>query len=331
MILTVTPNIALDRLVVAPGFQLKQQSRARSGFVQAGGSGVHAASIIQAFGGESKAIGFLGGHTGALWQAAALKAGLNYEVVPVAGETRESYCVIDPQEGSLVESVEAGPPCSPADLARLMACLEANLPGCAMLVISGSLPPGIPAQAYAAMIELAAGLGVKTLADIHSQSLQLAMPLSPWLIKPNLYEFHQLLGRQTRGLDDLAAACRKLHAESGTLIAMSMEQQGLLLTASEGQYWLRPPALEMHLPDGLGVNVIGCGDALVGALAFEYCRTGELLSAARLGLAAAHANLGTYGSPQVDPMLARQLALQIEVQPLQGGSHPPLALDHTLP
>jgi 1-phosphofructokinase family hexose kinase len=314
MILSVTPNIALDRLVVVPGFQLKQQSRARFGFTQAGGSGVHASFIIQTLGGDSQAIGFLGGHSGALWRAAAFKAGLNYQVVPISGETRESYCIIDPEQGALVESVEAGPLCSPADLARLMTCLEANLAGCELLIVSGSLPPGIPLEAYAGMIDLAARAGVRTLADIHSESLKLGMQARPWLIKPNLREFHQLLGRPTSDLQDLAAACQAKFAETGTRIALSMEQQGLLLTTTEGQWWMRPPGVEVHLPDGAGINVIGCGDALVGALAYEYVRTGDLLAAARLGLAAAHGNLGTYGSPQIDPEQARRLAQQVQVQ-----------------
>jgi 1-phosphofructokinase family hexose kinase len=316
MILSVTPNIALDRLVVVQNFQLGQQSRARFGFTQAGGSGVHASFIIQTLGGESKAIGFLGGHTGALWREAANKAGLNYQVVPISGETRESYCIIDMQQGSLIESVEAGPACSPADLERLLACLEANLAGCEMLIVSGSLPPGVPPRAYADMIEMAGKLGVRTLADIHSDALLLGMQARPWLIKPNLREFHQLLARQTRDLDDLAVASCALFENTGTFIALSMEQSGLLLTASEGQWWLRPPAVEIHLPDGAGVNVIGCGDALVGALAYEYCHSGDLLAAARLGLAAAHANLGTYGSPEIDPALVRELAERVEVQTL---------------
>jgi 1-phosphofructokinase family hexose kinase len=313
MILSVTPNIALDRVVVAPGFRAGRQSRARLGFYQAGGSGVHATAVIQAFGGESRAIGFLGGHSGALWKEAARKAGLDTRMVPVNAETRLSYCIIDPQQGSMVESVEAGPACSPADLERLMACLDPNLPGCQMLILSGSLPPGIPADAYARMIELAQRHGVKTLADIHSQALKLALPARPWLIKPNLQEFHQLLGRVTSGRRELAAACRQLCDQTGVQIALSMERDGLLLTTSTEQWRLKPPPVAMHLPDGEGVNVIGCGDALVGALAYEYCETGDLLAAARLGLAAAHVSLGTYGSPQVDPAQARQLAGQVQV------------------
>ncbi len=128
--------------------------------------------------------------------------------------------------------------------------------------------------------------------------------------------FTSCLAARLHGLEDLALACRALHEETGTLIALSMEQRGMLLTTAAGQWRLRPPAVEMHLPDGPGVNVIGCGDALVGALAYEYCRTGDLLSAARLGLAAAHVNLGTYGSPQIDPGRTRDLAQHVEVQAL---------------
>jgi hypothetical protein len=55
---------------------------------------------------------------------------------------------------------------------------------------------------------------------------------------------------------------------------------------------------------------------MVGALAAEYIRTGDLLSAARLGLAAAHQNLGTLGVPEVDAGKARRLAEDVRIEQL---------------
>lgn len=314
MIITVSPNIALDRVVVGRGFRPGQTSRAIHSFTQAGGSGVHASHIIQQLGGQTIALGLLGGHTGELWRRAAQRQNIPHEMVPIEGETRESYCLIDQELGNVVESVEPGPRVSSAQLRQLLEYLERHLPTAKLLIVSGSLPPGMPADAYVHMIELARRYHIPTLADIHSEPLRQALPSWPWLIKPNLAEFHGLLARETATLAERAAASRELREAVAEVIALSMDKDGLLLTEPAGQWLLRPPASPIHLPDGAGINVIGCGDALVGALAFQFCQTGDLIEAAKLGLAAAHANLGTYGVPEIDPALAWQLSRQVTVE-----------------
>lgn len=316
MIVTVSPNLALDRVAVVRGFQPGQTSRAIRTFTQAGGSGVHASHIIQQLSGQTIALGILGGYTGELWRQAAKRQNIPYDVVPIEVETRESYCMVDQELGNVVESVEPGPRVGSTQLWQLLERLERYLPTAQLLIVSGSLPPGLPADTYTQMIELAHRYQISTLADIHSEPLRQALPSRPWLIKPNLAEFHQLLGRETFTLDERVAVSRELQGAVAEVIALSMDKEGLLLTGPVGQWLLRPPATPIHLPEGIGINVIGCGDALVGALAFHYCQTGDLIAAAQLGLAAAHANLGTYGVPEIEPALVWQLSLQVTVQPL---------------
>jgi fructose-1-phosphate kinase PfkB-like protein len=92
-----------------------------------------------------------------------------------------------------------------------------------------------------------------------------------------------------------------------------MGVDGLLLTTPDDQWRLSAPGWAVHLPGGAGRNSIGCGDALVGAFTAEYSRTGDLLSAAKLGVAAAHQNLGTLGVPEVDPEEVRRLVKEVSV------------------
>jgi 1-phosphofructokinase family hexose kinase len=316
VIITVSPNIALDRVAVVRGFRPGQTSRTIHSFTQAGGSGVHASHVIQRLGGQTIALGILGGHTGELWRQAAERQNIPYDVVPIEGETRESYCMIDQDLGNVVESVEPGPRVDPTQLQQLLERLERHLPTAKILIVSGSLPPGLPADAYAHMIELARRYHIPTLADIHSEPLRQALPSRPWLIKPNLAEFHGLVGRETATLEERAAVSRDFQGAVAEVIALSMDKEGLLLTGPAGQWLLLPPATTIHLPEGSGINAIGCGDAVVGALAFQYCQTGDLMSAAKLGLAAAHANLGTYGVPELDPALVWQISLQVAVEAL---------------
>jgi 1-phosphofructokinase family hexose kinase len=318
MIVTVSPNAALDRVRVVRGFRPGEQTRALSEFLQPGGSGVHAAEVIQALGGESLALGLLGGRAGELWKAEADTRGLAYDMVPIPAETRESFCLVDVDQGSVVESVVEGRPVHAEFGEALLARLEARLGEAELLIVSGSLPPALGDDLYSRMISLAQRAGVQTLADIHSEPLRLAVSANPWMIKPNLAEFEELTGGRAETLAERAAASREFCDDTGVALALSMGAGGLLLSTTEGQWLLRPPAAEMHLPGGAGRNTIGCGDALVGALACEYGSSGDLITAARLGLAAAHLNLSTFGVPEIDAERVRELAVGVEVVRLSG-------------
>ena len=318
MIITVSPNVALDRVRVIRGFQARKQSRAIFEFLQPGGSGVHASSVIQSLGGESIALGLLGGHLGELWKTEADKRGIIYDMVSIPNETRESFCLIDLDQGNVVESVEEGRTVNPDLKDALLALLKIHLHKAELLILSGSLPPGLPIEIYSDMIELAHHYNVQTLADIHSEPLRLALPFKPWLIKPNLAEFHELIGHEPHNLTERVQVCRDFCRETGLALALSMAKDGLLLASSDEEHLLKPPSIKMHLPDGRGQNVIGCGDALVGALAYEYCRSRDLLAAAKLGLAAAHFNLSTFGVPEIDADQVWDISEHIHIKKLTG-------------
>ena len=312
MIITVSPNVALDRAHVVQGFRAGEQSRAIRSFLQPGGSGVHAAEVIGALGGQSIALGLLGGKTGELWKAEAKRRGLGYDMVPILGETRESFCLIDLDLGNIAESVEEGPWVNPNCLPPLLERLEHYLHEAELLILSGSVPPGFPETGYEQMLKAAKCYNVPVIADLHGSQLKEVLRQGPWLVKPSLQEFHELIGHSTSDLDERARACESLYRESGVVIALSMAGEGLLVTGPDGQWLLEPPRAEVHLPGGRGRNVIGCGDALVGALAYEYCPTGDLLAAAKLGVAAAHCNLSTFGVPEIDAEETRRLVSLIE-------------------
>jgi 1-phosphofructokinase family hexose kinase len=316
MILTVSPNPALDRVHVTHAFQPGQQIRAERVFLQAGGSGVHAAAVAGRLGADSLAMGLLGGRTGALWREQAQADGLAFDMLAIPAETRESFCLVDLDLGSQVEAVEAGPRVDAGALDELLVRLSAHLSRAELLVLSGSLPPGLPPDSYARMIALARQAGVRALVDAHSDALRWSLAAHPWLIKPNLAEFHALIGKQTTRLAERVEASRCLSGENGLVTVLSMAEDGLLLTTPTDQWRVYPPRVDVHLPGGAGRNVIGCGDALVGALAFEFCRSGDLLAAVCWGIAAAHQNLETFGVPAVDPERVRALLPEVRYEKL---------------
>ncbi len=182
------------------------------------------------------------------------------------------------------------------------------------------------------MVQLAHRHRVRTLADLHGEHLLQILGHNPWLIKPSLAEFEELIGHETSDIQQRVLACQALYRNTGVIIALSMSAEGLLVTGPEGQWLLNPSRVDVHLSGGRGRNVIGCGDVLVGALAYEYCNTRDLLASAKLGVSAAYCNLGTFGVPEIDTAATRRFTgRSIEVQVMQAPGAPPETAEGSRP
>ena len=63
------------------------------------------------------------------------------------------------------------------------------------MVLSGSLPPGLPPAAYAELIAAATAAGVPAVLDTSGDALREGVAAGPAIVKPNLDELAALAGR----------------------------------------------------------------------------------------------------------------------------------------
>ena len=82
----------------------------------------------------------------------------------------------------------AGPRLTARELQQVMDAVERNLPRAALLVISGSLPPGMPADTYADIIRMANRRGVRVILDTDGEPLRQGLRAKPFMVKPNVHE-----------------------------------------------------------------------------------------------------------------------------------------------
>ncbi len=318
LVLAVSPNTSTDRISVVRGFHPGATLRTRHSFDQAGGSGTHAAGVITQLGGASVAVAVIGGGNGRRWRMAAERQGIPAATVEIEQENRSSFVLIDEERGKVAEIIDPGPSLGSGDLAALAQLIEAWLPRASLLLLSGSLPPGVPDHLYARCTELARAVGVSTIVDAHSGPLAAAVKARPWLIKPNLEEFHQLVGASATTMPERIALLDDLAGEIAEVVLLSMEAEGALL-AIEGACWqIEPPAKPVTLPGSDATNPVGCGDALVGAFCDRWLRSHDLVESARWGTAAAHVNLGQYEVPSCPPDEVARLVRQVEVRQIRG-------------
>jgi tagatose 6-phosphate kinase len=241
VIVTVTPNLALDVTYELAELRPGHAHRVRAVHARAGGKGVNVARVLKSLGHDVLVLGLAGGATGDAVRADLDASGLRHDLVPCAGETRRTVTVVAGGEATLLN--EPGPVVSPDE----WAALEARIPDADILVVSGSLPPGVDADAIARL----AARDLPVIVDTSGEPLRRAAPYA-WAVKPNAEELAALTGT-----DDPVAGARMLRADT---VVVSLGAEGLLAVTGSGVHRAAPPKV-------VAGNPTGAGDAVVAALA----------------------------------------------------------------
>jgi tagatose 6-phosphate kinase len=241
MIVTVTPNLALDVTYELPELRPGHAHRVRAVGSRAGGKGVNVARVLRSLGHEVMVLGLAGGPTGDAVREDLDAAGLPHDLVPCAGETRRTVTVVADGEATLLR--EPGPVIAPDE----WAALEARIPEADVLVVSGSLPPGVDGEAVARL----AARDVPVIVDTSGEALRRSAPYA-WAVKPNAEEL-----AAATGTDDPVAGARMLGART---VVVSMGADGLLAVTGDEVHRVAPPRVVTG-------NPTGAGDAVVAALA----------------------------------------------------------------
>ncbi|MFG1750612.1 1-phosphofructokinase family hexose kinase [Streptosporangium sandarakinum] len=341
-ILTVTLNLALDVTYVADGVDWDGVNRVRSVHRRAGGKGVNVARVLAALGRDVLVTGLAGGPNSRAAEADLSAAGLPAALTPIAAESRATLAVCDPaplpygaapagpvgggpaSDGTAPAWTagprtalfnEPGPTVTEAELDDFLRDYDRRLGDAAAVVISGSLPPGIPAGFYAELAARARGRGVPAIVDADGEPLRAAPAGRPAVLKPNAEELARALsaadlrapggaaetggaqagGSEARGtpagvpgtghapITDALAGAGVLRRDGAESVVVSLGADGLLAVTPEG-------AWRAAMPYRVAGNPTGAGDALVAGLALGLVEgtpwPDRLRRAAALGAAA---------------------------------------------
>ncbi|MGW1007376.1 1-phosphofructokinase family hexose kinase [Streptomyces sp. NPDC002520] len=254
MILTVTLNAALDLTYRVDRLRPLGSNRVRTVVERAGGKGVNVSRVLHALGHQTVVTGLAGGAAGIALRRELSAARLPEHLLAIIGETRRTVAVVDESAGDTTILLEPGPVVRPEEWTLLLDHLDRLLPSAAAVVLSGSLPPGLPEDAYAQLVHLAAGHRVPAVLDADGAALRSALAAGPALVKPNADE----LVAATGTTDPVAAAGALREAGAASVVA-SLGADGLIAVTPQGSWQARPPGR-------LAGNPTGAGDAAVAAL-----------------------------------------------------------------
>lgn len=304
MIVVLSLNTAIDRLMLVPGFAVGAVFRAERSVAVAGGKALNVARVLRQLGQSARVVGTLGGMPEDFVRAWCNRAEVDGRWIRIEEDSRTCVIVIDPQSARQTVLNEPGPNLSADEVWRIDEAIDGAIQEGDTLCISGSLPPGVPASFYADLVRRLQGRGVRVLVDASDQTLRLALESHPWAVAPNVSECALALSQPEDPQRLIVALSERVDHAMLTLGA-----EGLLY-AHEGYAWrIRPPAI-------CTVNAVGSGDACVAGFLAGMNRGLPALDAIRLGVACGAANAARFEPGIEDIAAVERLSALVRIDPL---------------
>ena len=191
-----------------------------------------------------------GGTSGASYAAAL--ADVQLVPVRIAQATRTCVAVVD-HDATVFN--EPGPSLDETEWRAIVAVVSAAVSSGDVVVLSGSVPPGAPPDAYARLVELARAAGAVSIVDAKGAPLAAALEAAPDVVAPNVHEAAELCHT-----DDPAACAAALCATGAGTAVVSAGVRGVYAQHDDRRWHAAPP-------ESVAGNPTGAGDALTAALA----------------------------------------------------------------
>ena len=310
MIVTVTLNPAVDETLTVYQFQLGETNRIKETYIDPGGKGLNVARVIKRLGRPTVAIMLIGGETGQFIRNRLEREGVDMDLVHIEGDTRVNISVLDQAAGIQTNLNHEGPRVGAADLHAVEAKVQEWLPEAVLMVLGGSLPPGAPADTYARLIRWARENDVRIILDTRAEALAEGVKAQPYMIKPNIREVEQLLGRKVQTDQDVLEAGRKIIDQGIEVVVVSMGERGAIAISQQGAWKAIPPEVSKE-------STLGAGDSMVAGLAIGTSEHSALPESLALGTAAATATVTTPGTELCRPEDVQDLLPRVRVERLR--------------
>ena len=306
-VLTVTVNPAIDVSVsveyLVPDHKLAATDHRRD----AGGGGINVSRVLRRLGVASRAWVAVGGPTGDELQDLLRKEeGISVAPHEVDGTTRESIAIRDEKRDEQYRIVLPGPTVDVA--AEMSASIRQLATAVDVVVLSGSLPPGVPGSFYAELCDVLEG--VTTVVDTKGDALAAVARSAADVVKPSRRELASLVDWVPADHDEILIAARQVldRGDVGALVVSLGKDGAVLVPRAGGVTWYRPPDVEVR-------STVGSGDAMVGGIVARLVRGGDLAEAVRHGVAAGAATVRTPGTELCHPEDVRDLLDRVTCDP----------------
>lgn len=289
MILTVTLNPAIDKMVVLNDFKLHALHRLTSkerSMTLPGGKGVNIALALKLLKNEVVVTGLAAGHNGHMLCDALREKGITTNFVFTGGNTRTNISILDLKNETLTEINESGPVIEKADESFFMETYARLLHRVNWVVIGGSMPKDCAANLYADMIQLAHEYHVPVILHTAGSNLEAILNLGVHTLIPDFRGVPTYNGNDVHEVDALVLTAKQLLENSpGTRHVLLINRiENVVAMSRDKSYILRPSNLNI-------VNMLGYADAFVAGFVHGIHKNDSFVNALQFATACGLTNV----------------------------------------
>lgn len=312
-IVTLTMNPAVDTYLSGETFRTSK-IRCKVTGAGPGGGGVNVARVIRKLGGVATAALTVGGGNGERLLGMLDERDVPHCDIRTEGETRETYVIFERESKRRYHILIEGPRVLEREWQKALELVEELVNPGTYLVLSGSLPPGVPDDFYGRAAAIGERCGCPVALDTSGAPLVAALREGVWLAKPNRNELETWAGRALPTFDDRREVVQQLISNGhASVVTATFGAEGSLVATATESWRVQAPPIEPK-------SEVGAGDSFLGAFILATTMGRPLPDATAYAVAAAGSALSRSGPGLSDKDDTQRLYAQI----LSGGGVQPL-------
>lgn len=286
MILTVCMSPSMDVTIELDALQVGRTNVVKSKSLTFGGKALNVAIGVRRLGGESYTTGLMYNENGYMFENALDKEGVPFTFVWNKGRVRENYKFID-NRSMLTEVNDIGEEVGKEKTEEVLSLVRMLSARSGVTVLSGGLPRGVDASYYGQLSKAVDPRSLK-IVDASGQRMFAALGEGVDLVKPNIEELENTIGRRVESKEDMLAGCYELIERGAKRVLLSLGKQGAVITDGKENYYCKSLNVAVN-------STVGAGDGMVAAAAMKLEQGAPLPEILRAGVAAGTATVMTVG------------------------------------
>lgn len=307
MILTVTLNPALDKIIILENLKIGKLNRVKQTTLLAGGKGINVSEVLTKLKIKNKALAIIGGDSGRKINLMLENKGIKSNFIWSEFETRQNLKIKDKNTNQETEINENGK-VSRKNIEDFLIAFDKIINKNKTVVLSGSLPDGVEKNIYAELIEKAKAKDAQVILDSSGDEFKLALEKAPYLLKPNLEEIENLLGKKINNNNDLKKGSQYLLNKGVSIVMVSLGSEGAFIASAKEGYRIYTPQVK------ISQTTVGAGDTMVAGLAAKIDKQESLKEMGIFAAALATAFVKSGSIIKIDKTLINRIKNSIKTE-----------------
>lgn len=282
MILTVCMSPCVDVTIEVDALNVGRTNVVKNKTLSYGGKALNVAIGVKRLGGDAYTTGLMYNENGYMFESALDKEGVPFTFIWNKGRARENLKFID-NRSMLTEVNDVGAGVGKEKTDEVLAMVRMLSAKSGVTVLSGGLPRGLNDGYYGELVS-AVHKGSLKIVDAVGQRMFSALNEGVDLVKPNLEELENTIGKNIESKEDMLRACYELLDRGAQRVLLSLGKQGAVITDGKNNYHCKSLNVAVN-------STVGAGDAMVAAAALKLEQGADIREILRAGVAAGTARV----------------------------------------